>query len=509
MRMTVGYLLENAANRFADKIALSYERRDYTYSDLNSRVNRLANFMSERGVRKGDVVATLMKNSNFQIEVYWSCAKIGAIFAPLNCRLQKTELEHLILHSGAKTLIFGHEFSGAVEYLNDVCSINLLIQASGVLHPCSLNYEQILEGSSDTAPGASVSESDACQLLYTSGTTGKPKGVILSHGNVLWNVMNCLLTRRDSDKDVLLLVGPLYHAAGLNSHLTPKITVGAKVVVMKEFDSQNMMKLIEQHKVTVVSAAPSLYHILFESPDLERYDVSSVVSCSVGASICPTETKEDIVRFFPNIKGVLDVYGATEATCNISILDADDWLSKPQSVGKGLPFTRIRVVDGTGHDVSINQVGEIICKGPNIMAGYHRDPEETRRVLRDGWLHTGDLGMLDQDGYLSIVGRLKDIIISGGENIYPREVEEVLFAHSKIKEAAVIGVKHLKWGEAVKAMVVLKTGQKATEKEIIEYCKQHIASYKAPKLVDFLDEIPKTSSGKIDKKLLKSLDHLY
>ena len=275
-------------------------------------------------------------------------------------------------------------------------------------------------------------------------------------------------------------------------------------MIVKAFNSGEMMRLIAERRVTMVSGAPSLYHILFELPELDVYDTSSVTSCSVGASICPQETKQRLVRLFPEARGVFDVYGATEATCNMSVLRAEDWERKQGSVGNGLPFTRVRIVDRMGNDVSVNQIGEIICRGPNIMEGYYKDEEATRHVLRDGWWYTGDLGKLDEDGYLYIVGRLKDTIISGGENIYPREVEEVLFAHAKIQEAAVIGVTDPKWGEAVKALIVLKAGQQATEEEIIQYCKRNIAHYKAPKSVDFLSELPKTSSGKIDKKVLKN-----
>jgi len=501
--MNIGYLLENAASRYPKKLALVYEGKEYTYGEYNQRVNRLSNFLRTQGIGKGEKVATLMNNSNVQVEVYLACAKIGAVFTPLNYRQKDRELEYIFQHSDARVLFFFPEFDKEADYLKNRCPIRLMVQVGGALLPAALDYEDVLRFSSDEEPGLHITEADPCQLLYTSGTTGRPKGVILSHGNVLWNVINSILIRGDRNEDALLLVGPLYHVAGLNSHFTPKIAVGATVVIMKSFKAREMMELIENRRITMVSGAPSLYHILLQLPELESYDTRSVTSCSVGASICPQETKYRLTKLFRNASGVFDVYGATEATCNISILQAEDWERKPGSVGTGLLFTRLRIVDSTGADVPTGQIGEIICRGPNIMERYYKDEEATREALRGGWLHTGDLGKMDEEGYLYIVGRLKDTIISGGENIYPREVEEILYTHPKIQEAAVIGVPDPKWGETVKAVVVLNPGQKATEEEIILYCKQKIAPYKAPKLVDFVSELPKTASGKIDKKILR------
>jgi acyl-CoA synthetase (AMP-forming)/AMP-acid ligase II len=263
------------------------------------------------------------------------------------------------------------------------------------------------------------------------------------------------------------------------------------------------MEMIEREKVSVISGAPAMYHLLLAFPDVERYDTRSVTKCTAGASILPDETKERLLKLFPNAKGVYDVYGCTEASPNITILKAKDSLRKQACVGPPLPFLEVRIVDDEDRDVPQGEVGELICRGPNVMKGYYKDPEATREVLIGGWLHTGDLARLDEEGFVYIVDRKKDVIVSGGENIYPREIEEVLYHHPKIQDVAVIGVPNSLWGESVKAIVVLKKGETMEEKEVIEYCKNHLASYKKPQSVEFVEALPRNPSGKVLKTELR------
>jgi acyl-CoA synthetase (AMP-forming)/AMP-acid ligase II len=268
------------------------------------------------------------------------------------------------------------------------------------------------------------------------------------------------------------------------------------------------MEMIEREKVSVISGAPAMYHLLLALPDVERYDTRSVTKCTAGASILPDETKERLLKLFPNAKGVYDVYGCTEASPNITILKAKDSLRKQACVGPPLPFLEVRIVDDEDRDVPQGEVGELICRGPNVMKGYYKDPEATREVLIGGWLHTGDLARMDEEGFIYIVDRKKDVIVSGGENIYPREIEEVLYHHPKIQDVAVIGVPNSLWGESVKAIVVLKKGETMEEKEVIEYCKNHLASYKKPQSVEFVEALPRNPSGKVLKtELREPYDH--
>jgi len=338
--------------------------------------------------------------------------------------------------------------------------------------------------------------------MYTSGTTGRPKGAILTHENLLWNLFNTILGREEKEGEISMVIGPLYHTAALNNHFLTRVAMAGTSILIKHFDPEKVMQVIEKERVTVISGAPAAYHLMLSLPE-KRYDTSSITKCTTGASILPNETKERLTKLFPNLTGIYDVYGCTEATPSIAILKAKDSLRKRECVGPAVPFLEVRIVDDQDQDLPIGEVGEIICRGPNIMKGYYKDEEATQEALRGGWLRTGDLGRMDEEGFIYIVDRKKDMIVSGGENIYPREIEEILYSHPKIQEAAIIGVPDPLWGESVKAVIVLKKGESMTEEEVIEYCKRHLASYKKPRSVEFVESLPRNPSGKVLKTLLR------
>jgi acyl-CoA synthetase (AMP-forming)/AMP-acid ligase II len=340
-------------------------------------------------------------------------------------------------------------------------------------------------------------------MLYTSGTTGKPKGAVLTHGNVLWNLMNTLLAREDKEGEVALVTGPLYHAAALNNHFLIRLALAGASVLMKHFEPRKFMETIQRERVNVISGAPAMFHLLLSLPDVEKYDTRSVTRCTLGSSTLPHETKQRVMKLFPNAGGIYDVYGATEASPTLTVLKAQDSFRKTACVGPAVPFLEVKVVDPRDREVSPGETGEIVCRGPNVMKEYYKDPVGTAEALRGGWLYTGDIGRMDEEGFLYIVDRKKDMIISGGENIYPREIEEVLYSHPKIREAAVVGAPDPLWGEAVKAFVVLKTGESMSQEEVIETCKARLASYKKPKQVEFLAALPRNPSGKVLKNLLR------
>jgi len=501
--MNIGKILTLTTNKFPDRTAIIFENHRFTYQEFNWRANQFAHALLQLGLKKGEKVAALLFNSNQFAEVYFGTTKVGGVFAPINFRFASDEAQHVIRHSDARFFVFGDEFSDLVEKIR--LKLNKVKFFISVGNPPSgtFDYESLLDRSSREEPGLTLSEKDLCQLMYTSGTTGRPKGVLITHRNVLWNLVNALLGREEKEGEISLVIGPLYHTAALNNHFTIRVAMAGTSILLKRFEPKRVMEIIEKERVTVISGAPAVYHHLLALPDVERFDTRSVTKCTTGSSILPDETKERLLKLFPNAKGVYDVYGCTEASPNITILKAEDSLRKRECVGPPLPFLEVRIVDEQDRDLPTGEVGELICRGPNVMKGYYKDRKATQETLRGGWLRTGDLARMDEEGFIYIVDRKKDMIVSGGENIYPREIEEVLYHHPKIQDVAVIGVPDQLWGESVKAFIVLKRGESMKEEDVIEYCKSHLASYKKPKVVEFVEVLPRNPSGKVLKTELR------
>jgi len=502
--MNVGQLLTLVASKHPQRSAILFENKRFTYREFNQRANRFAHSLLRLGLRKGDKVAVLLFNSNHFAEVYFGTAKIGGVFAPINFRLAGEEVLYILNHSDARFFVFGEEFAALVTTIRPRLSkVEVFMSVGKDTPPQTFDYETLLRNSKSLEPNRSVSEKDECQLMYTSGTTGRPKGAVITHQNVLWNLLNTILGREDKEGEVSLVIGPLYHTAALNNHFTLRVALGGTTILIKHFDPRGVMEIIEMERVNVISGAPAIYHLLLNLPDSKRYDTRSVTKCTAGAAILPDETKRGLLKLFPNSIGIYDVYGCTEASPCITILKAADSLRKQECVGQPLPFLEVRIVDDRDRDVSQGEVGELTCRGPNVMKGYYKNKKATGKALKGGWLHTGDLARMDEEGFVYIVDRKKDMIISGGENIYPREIEEVLYHHPKIQEAAVIGIPDPLWGESVKAFVALKSGESMEEREVIEYCKTRLASYKKPKSVEFIGSLPRNPSGKVLKTILR------
>jgi len=501
--MDAGQILIFTANKFPKRTALIFEEKRFTYQEFNDRVNRFANALLRLGLRKGEKVATLLFNSNQFVEIFFATVKIGGVFTPINFRFTAQEVFYILDHSDARFFIYGEEFSNLIETIRSrLKKVDIYISVGESISSSVLNYEKLLGDSFPNEPNIPIYERDECQVMYTSGTTGRPKGALLTHGNILWNLVNTILGREEKEGEVSLVIGPLYHTAALNNHFITRVALAGTSIFIKDFDPKKVMEIIKKEKVNVISGAPAMYHLLLSLP-YEEYDTKSITKCTTGASILPNETKERLMKLFPNIHGVYDVYGCTEATPSIAILNARDSLRKRECVGPPVPFLEVRIVDDQDRDVPTGEVGELICRGPNVMKGYYKDRKATREALKGGWLHTGDFGRMDEEGYVYIVDRKKDMIVSGGENIYPREVEELLYHHPKIHDVAVIGIPDPIWGESVKAFVVLKNGEVMREEEVIEYCKSHLASYKKPKSVEFMEFLPRNPSGKVLKTLLR------
>ncbi|MCJ7776504.1 MAG: long-chain fatty acid--CoA ligase [Desulfobulbaceae bacterium] len=501
--MNVGYLLANSAHKYPERLAIISDEGRWTFEEFDKRTSRLGGAMLNAGLKKGDRVAILFFNSSYFVEVYLAALKVGLVATPVNFRFVGPEIVYVLNDSQPSILFYGPEFETTLlEIREQLETIRLLVSPHDGASSLAIDYENFLSEEECIAPASDICEDDQCQIMYTSGTTGSPKGAILTHGNVLWNLFNTVLGREDKTGERALIAGPLYHTAALNNHFTIQVALGGTSILVRKFEPESFLRTIEKERVTVISGAPALYNLLLQNPNASKYDTSSITKCTAGSDKLPMEIKERLLEFFPNIRGIYDVYGCTEASPCITILNAEDSLRKDMSVGKALPFLEARVVDEDDKLLPPDEVGELVCRGPNVMKGYYGNPEGTRETIRNGWLHTGDLARMDEEGFFYIVDRKKEMIVSGGENIYPREIEEVLITHPAIADVAVVGIPDPDWGESVKAFVALKEGEMISEQEVIDFCKKYLASYKKPKTVAFIPSIPRNPSGKALKRLL-------
>ena len=507
--MNLGKLLNITASKYPARTAIISQEGRWSYKALDEKTNRLAGALLNAGLKKGDRIAILFYNSSYFVEAYFAAVKIGLVVTPVNFRFTGPEITYVINDAQPLMLLYGPEFEKTLQDVADqLVSVQHFVSPRNPGTSLAVDYEDFLAGGqTDIAiPASRVSENDPCQLMYTSGTTGKPKGATLTHRNVLWNFFNTIWAREDKAGERAIIVGPLYHTAALNNHLTIQVALGGTSIIIRKFEPESLLRTIETEKATIVSGAPALYNMLLQHPNAHKYDTRSITKCTSGSDKLPLEIKKRLLAFFPNIKGVYDVYGLTEASPGITILNAADSLRKDGSVGRILPFMEARIVDKENNSLPPGEVGELICRGPNVMQGYHRNPQATAESIQNGWLFTGDLARMDDEGFLYIVDRKKEMIVSGGENIYPREIEEVIIQHPSVADVAVIGIPHPKWGETVKAFVVPVQGQTLDEREVIDFCKKYLASYKKPTVVAFVSEIPRNPSGKALKRILKKED---
>jgi acyl-CoA synthetase (AMP-forming)/AMP-acid ligase II len=487
---------------------LVFEEHRLTWRQLNERVDRLANGLAAMGIRPGEHLAILAQNSHRFMEFYYACARSGIVAVPLNWRLAPEEMEYILKHSEAVALLAGAEYAEAASSLRPrVSGLRHLIALDGPA-PGMEDYETLLAGASASPHHGPHDENALFILMYTGGTTGLPKGVMLSNRNVLTAALGCLLGMRIEKKDSTLMILPLFHIAFWP--VTVMHYLGSKAVLSKKFDLGYVLETIQRERVTHVNMVPTIAAFLLMFPDLPKYDLSSLRAITYAGSPMPFELLMKLKEKFPNLD-FGQGYGLTEAAPTVTMLD-DEAHRRTEteidrrrltSVGREALTVEARVVDEQDREVKPGEIGEIVARGANVMMGYWKNPELTAQALRGGWLHTGDMATMDEDGYIYIVDRKHDMIISGGENVYPREVEEVLFKHPAVLEAAVVGVPDPTWGEAVKAVVVLKPGAVAAEEEIMLLCKKHLAGYKKPKSVEFVSSLPKTPIGKILRRAVR------
>lgn len=534
-QITLCALLDQTAQQQPQKTALIFFGKSITYEQLRQHINSVAAALQQNGIKPGDLVALLLPNCPQYIISYYAILTIGAVVVPVNPLLTVSELVHVVQDSGVRAAICLDLLAEKLGQVQERCHaagntrlleniyytslrdflpfpLNVLYPLKQKLPPgvkarlaAGKKFTDLLKSSSppEPVPPADIHH-DTAVLIYTGGTTGKPKGIMLSHYALVVNAHQGIAWVQMSarEQDILLAVLPIFHGFGMSVCMNAPLLAGGTTVLLPRYDAGEILQTIHRHRPTLFAGVPTMYIGLINHPQLSRFDLSSLRGCFVGAAPMAPEIK----RRFETLTGarLMEGYGLTEA---VTAKSANPYrgVNKTGSIGIPFPDTLFRIVDvETGkQELSPREIGELVLQSPDLMLGYYNNPEETAATIRNGWLHTGDLGYMDEDGYFFIVERKKDLIITGGFNVYPREVEDVLYQHPAVQEASVIGVPDDYRGEAVKAFIALKEGASAEQDQIIDFCRQHLVAYKVPRQVEFCEELPKTAIGKILKRTLR------
>jgi fatty-acyl-CoA synthase len=504
--------IKRHAERTPDKLAVvdAHTGRTFTYAQFNERANRLASFLKDSlGIERGDRVSILAQNGSDYYEVLFACGKMGAILNTLNWRLAAPELEFILNDCAPRALIYESVFAETVDALRPLIGCEFYVAMGNEAPDGEWTYEGALAaGDPAGVPLPALPYTDTWAILYTSGTTGRPKGAQVTYGNFFYNAVGMGVAIDLNSQDVNLNVLPTFHAGGLGLYAGPIFHAGGTLVVMRAFDPGQFLRLIEQWRVTKLLLVPSIYLMLAEFPDFDRHDLSSMVHWGSGGSSLPPS----LVHQFAE-KGIViqQGFGMTETGPTVFIITKEDAVRKAGSVGKPVLHTDVCIMDRDGNLLGPNEVGELCVRGGNVTTGYWNRPEATAEALVEHpatggggpWLHSGDAAMYDDEGFYTIVDRWKDMFISGGENVYPAEVENVIYHHPAVAEVAVIGVPHPRWQEVGRALVVVKESHTLTEEEVIDFCQGKLAKFKIPKSVVFVDALPRTAAGKVLKRELR------
>jgi len=509
-RHTIGDLLWRSAARFPNKTAIVYGQLRQTYAELDKVVNRTANALIERGVRKGDRVALLSHNNHGFVVANFALARLGAIMVPINFMLGATEVAFILGHAGASGLIVEDALLTTAEAAIKNAGAERTVRVRGVIgengNDSSDGWESLqtwMEYPNTTVPDVAIADDDPLQLLYTSGTESLPKGAALSSRALIAQYVSCVVDGQMNADDIEIHSMPLYHCAQLHCFLTPGIYLGATNIILPGPDPALILATIEKERVTKLFFPPTVWIALLRHPDFNTRDLSSLAKGYYGASVMPVEVLKEMGRRLPNVR-LFNFYGQTEMSPVATVLQPEDQVRKAGSAGRPCVNVETIIVDIDDRPVPPGTEGEIVHRSPHAMLGYWNDPEKTAEAFRNGWFHSGDLGVIDDEGYLYVVDRKKDMIKTGGENVASREVEEALYAHPGVAEVAVFAVPDPRWIEAVTAAVIPRSGQTLNEDELIAFCKQRLASFKSPKYIVIVDTLPKNASGKILKRELRN-----
>jgi fatty-acyl-CoA synthase len=505
-RQTLGDLVRRSAARYPTKPAIICGATTWTYAEFDAIVDRLACGLAGMGVAKGDRVAVLARNSHGVAALRFAVARLGAVLVPINFMLKAAEAAFILRHSGARVLATDSGLAGLAQAASsldtDVARL-LWLPSEHASEPVAgmVPFDQ-LTAQAGRPPIADIDSRDLAQIVYTSGTEAAPKGAMLTHEAIISQYVSCIVDAEIAGNDLILHALPLYHCAQLDVFLGPAVYVGCTNIITAQPTADNLLPLLHRYGITSFFAPPTVWIALLRSPLFETTDLCSLTKGYYGASIMPVEVMRELASRLPTVR-LWNLYGQTEIAPLATMLGPDDQLRKPGSCGRPVLNVETRVVDDRMQDVAPGTVGEIVHRSPHLMLGYFRDEERTAAAFHGGWFHSGDLATIDDEGYITVVDRKKDMIKTGGENVASREVEEAIYGLAEVSEVAVIGLAHPRWVEAVTAVIVLKAGRALTADAVLLHCAASLAGFKAPKRVIFAETLPKNPSGKLLKRDLR------
>lgn len=505
-RQTLGDVLRRTALRVPGKTAIICGETQWTFAEFDAIVSRLAAGLSQMGVVHGERVAVLARNSHGFAALRFALARLGAVVVPINFMLKAEEVAYILRHAGARMLATDSALAevarAAAALQTEVREFIWLPSEDPSEAVPGMHRFDALAACQESLPMSTLASTDLLQIVYTSGTESSPKGVMLTHDAVLWQYVSCVVDADIAAQDLTLHALPLYHCAQLDVFFGPAIFIGSTSVITSKPVPDNLLAMIEKFKVTSFFAPPTVWIALLRSPTFDANRIASLVKGYYGASIMPVEVLRELAARLPKVR-LWNLYGQTEIAPLATMLGPDDQLRKPGSCGRAVLNVETRVVDDQLHDVRPGEVGEIVHRSPHLMLGYFHDDERTRAAFEGDWFHSGDLATIDDEGFITVVDRMKDMIKSGGENVASREVEEMIYRLPQVSEVAVIGLADPRWVEAVTAVIVLKAGQSLSEAEVMAHCSMHMANFKSPKRVVFAESLPKNPSGKLLKRELR------
>lgn len=501
--MNITELTGNEIRDFGEHVSLVFEGQEFTNVELDKNARKLGNVLQKLGVKRGDRVIIQMPNCPEVFQSFGAVWRIGAVAVPMNYLIGEEESAYIYQDCGAETVISSAEFLQKIETCRAKAPAvkNVILIEEEVPQGC-YSYRELIRESSDKLETAKTADDDLAALVYTAGTTGKPKGVIHSHYGLYSNAKMVIDTLTLPERGVSIFVLPLCHMYGIGAMIVGSLKGGGKAIVLSAFDVDRIFESIEKYKGNTLAGVPTMYVYMLLYPEPEKYDLSSMQLWTSGSAPLALETWKGFKERFGF--EIIEGWGLTEAAALNSVNPFEGPI-KVGSIGKPMKGTEMKIVDNKDRELTVGQEGEIIIRSPSLMKGYWNKPEETAETLRNGWVYTGDVGYIDEDGYFFITERKKNIIIKAGENISPREIEEVIFAYHKVSEASVVGIEDGVYGEDIKAFVVLKPGEQASEEEIIEYCRTMLKTFKTPRVIQFMDSLPKNIVGKVLKKDLRKL----